>query len=310
MDEKKEVALREQLENKFVNIITSEKYPEEIRDGISNVFELIKQEKHLTQLYPEVLSEIPISTSLFQDKCVQYEVCFTPHKKLRQAVLEMQDRLSALYAYKTGYKKSLLKVLRIQNEIDELKEKFEKETNEREKKKIEIEIFKKEVLLEEAERNVNSSAHLVKDAALKVVMQQRLVDQYQKEVEESGLSFEESEFIYYVMYFTKDAEVQLRTSGRIDTGTFGAIAQLPEGIRRKVLWNISFIKKKLYEENWPPEGDYIFIVYRDILEPKKTGENEYEGVNVKEFLSIPAIKVLAKEAEELVKNSDERKENK
>lgn len=304
-NESKALALRDELNTKFLDIIKSEQYPVEVREGISNVLDIVKEEKQLTQLYPEVLAEVPISTSLFQDKCVQYEICHTPHKKLRQAILEMQNRLSALYTAKTGHKKAMLKVVRLESELEDLQEDLEKETDERKKKKLNLDIIRKEILLEEAKRGLTSSSHLVKDAALKVVMQQKLVEQYQKEVEESGLSFEESEFIYYVMYFTKDAEIQLRTAGRIDTGTFGAISQLPEGLRKKVLWNISFIKKKLFEEGWPPEGDYIFHVFRDVLEPKKTGPDEYEGVNIKEFLSVTPIKLLSKEAEEVLEETKE-----
>lgn len=235
--------INENVESKFVQLI-SEEYPLELREGINEVLDIIKSEKTISELYPTVLSEVPISQSQFQDMCVQYEQHFTPHKKLRQAVMEMQDRLNALYAAKTGQKKAIIKVERIKLELENLQEELDHAEDDYEKRRWELAIAEKLVDLEEAERESKSAMHLVKDAMLKVVQQRKLVEKYEKEVAESGLSFEESEVVYYVMYFTSEAEKQLRTGDhQIDRGTFGAIAQLPDPIKDRVLKNISFLRK-------------------------------------------------------------------
>jgi len=289
--------INENVESKFVQLI-SEEYPLELRQGINEVLDIIKSEKTISDLYPTELSEIPISQSQFQDMCVQYEQHFTPHKKLRQAVMEMQDRLNALYAAKTGQKKAIIKVERIKLELENLQEELDHAEDDYEKRRWELAIAEKLVDLEEAERESKSAMHLVKDAMLKVVQQRKLVEKYEKEVAESGLSFEESEVVYYVMYFTSEAEKQLRTGDhQIDRGTFGAIAQLPNPIKDRVLKNISFLRKKLFEEGYPIDGDYLYKIYWNELVPKKTGENEFEGLNVKEFLNTDIIKILSSQGD-------------
>ena len=169
---------------------------------------------------------------------MQYEQHFTPHKKLRQSLLELQDKLSALYAAKTSHKKAVLKVERTELEIENLRNELSSYDDDYTIKRLTLTILEKEVDLEEDKRSVNNSFHLIKDAMLKVIQHQELIKKYKDEVAKSGLSFEESEAEYYVMYFTSEVEKQLRTANRIDTGTFGAISQLPEQLRLKVLKNI------------------------------------------------------------------------
>jgi len=268
MDKEKALTvIGEQVENKFLQLISNE-YPVALQEGINDVLNIIREEKSISDLYPTVLSEVVISQSQFQDMCVQYEQHFTPHKKLRQAVMEMQDRLNALYAAKTGQKKAIVKVERIKLELENLYAELDTCDQEYDRKRMELAIAEKLIYLEEAERESKSSMHLVKDAMLKVVQQRQLVDKYSLEVKESGLSYEESEIIYYIMYFTSEAEKQLRTGDhQIDRGTFGAIAQLPDPIKNKVLKNIAFLRKKLFEESYPIDGDYLYKIYWDELVP-------------------------------------------
>lgn len=301
----KELTIQEKTQNKFVQLVKSEDYPLEVREGINEVLKIINEEKSITDIYPEILAEIPISQSQFQDQCVQYEQHFTSHKKLRQAVMEMQDRLNALYAAKTGNKKALIEVERINLKLQELNSNLENLKNKYSKnpgisevediamQNLKLDILEKMVELEESERDLKSSSHLIKDAMLKVVHQQKLIDRYTKEVEESGLSFEEAEVEYYVAYFTSEAEKQLRSGDhQVDRGTFGAIGQLPESIRLKVLSNISFLKQKIFSEGFHPESDYLYKTHWDILKPKKTGENEFEGMKIKDFLGVETINLL------------------
>jgi hypothetical protein len=300
MEEQKQTTELTNVTKNIFNILAKDEQlvsslPAELNQKLVGVTDIISQNKTLPQLYGDILTEIPVSQSLFQDVCVQYEIHFTPHRKLRQAMLELDGRLRALYAAKDGHAEAYYKVEQTKLKLEELENELASVTDDFERRRLELRIGKLRYELEKKQRDLENAIHLVKDAMLKVAMHQTLVDRLKKEVEESGLSFEEAEMVYFVMYFTKDAEVQLRTMGRVDTGTFGAIAQLPEGIRKKVLWNIEFMRKKLQEENY--NGDYLHIIYRDILLPKKTGENEIEGCNVKEFTGLEPIKVLAKSDE-------------
>jgi hypothetical protein len=160
--------------------------------------------------------------------------------------------------------------------------------------KVKTALGNKIVDYEEAKRGLNSAQHMIKDAAIKSHQYQLQVEKYKKEVEVSPYSFEEAEVVYYVMFFTADAEKQLRTGDhQIDRGTYGAISQLPDKIRRKVQENISFIRKKLFEENYPIDGDYLFKVYEDEMLPKKTGEGEIEGMIVSDYLGMKTIKLIS-----------------
>ncbi len=294
------VDIKEKINKNSLSIVASKQYPISVQKGIEDVSMIISEEKHITDLYPQVLAEIPISTSQFQDQCVQYEQHSTPHKKLRQAMLEMQDKLNALYAAKTGHKKAILKLERNKLEIENLQNEINTcEPLSSDYKRLYLSILEKEVDFEENKRGVGSSQHMIKDAMLKVVQQRELVTRYEKEVKESGMSFEESEVYYYVFYFLNDVEKQLRTAGRVDTGTLGAIFQCPKPVRLKILKGISFIKNKLFKDGYPEDGDAICKVYEKELAPVKTGDGEMEGMSIQNFIGMEPIKILSIDEKEV-----------
>jgi len=280
--------LTREYETKFVNLVKSDQYPVELRAGISNVLDIIKQEKSITDLYPEVLAEVPISQSHFQDICVQYLQHYTPHKKLRQAVMEMQDRLNALYTAKTGQKRAFIKVERLKSKLNKLSVKIEKNDDET------FDMMELSVDLEEAERELHTATHMIKDAMLKVVHQQKLVNKFTKEVEETNMSYEQAEAVYYVMYFTSEAERQLRTGDhQIDRGTFGAISQMPDKLRHKILNNISFLRQKIFDKDFNHDSDYLTITHEDVLKPT-VQDGCVEGLKISEFLDFEPIKLISK----------------
>lgn len=332
MTNNKQLILKD-ADTKFLKVLGSDKFPVTIKNSLNEVLDIVNKGKTLVDLYPEVLAEIPVSSSGFQDVCVQYQEHHTPHRKLRQAMLEMDGRLNALNSAKNGFRKCFGKLKKLENSINELEkvmdnlksniitkedylilsQNFEKYIKPYFKEIQETNIFNNpelcKFLLQKVEnlfydrvcryqellRNYKSSEHMVKDAALKVAQQRNLVEIFKKEVKDSGISFEESEVVYYIMYFTSEMEKQLRTMGRVDTGTFGVIRYLPEGIRKKVLKNREFLENKLFSESWPSCGDYLTEVFKDELMPKFTDKNEIEGVDVKEFISLDLIKIIAKD---------------
>lgn len=322
------------IKNEFLKIMTNENYPVSVKNGISQVMELVNANKTIVDLYPMILQEIPMSQSLFQDCAVQFEEHHTPHRKLKQVMLELDGKLSALDAAKNGAHKIMIKIRRLKAEVTDL-ERIYNSINDNQKinmddylilqiyfpmlfsettvkmisdggltnvtfinsvlDKIQNKGGDKLVELEESERAQKSNQHMIKDAAIKAHQLQLLADKYQKEVEESGLSFDESEFVYYTMFFTAEAERQLRTGDhQIDRGTYMAISQLPDAIRKKVLWNISYLRNKLFSDGYPVDGDYLFRTDREVLVPRKTGDMEFEGLNVKEYLMVEPIKLIAK----------------
>ena len=280
--------------------------PEDVVDGYKKVHEIIKSEAQLTDLYPVILTEEPLGQSIFQERCFVFEERLTPHKKLRQCMLQLQDKLGALYSAKTGEKKARIKVEKIKLKLERAKQRYQDALAKHgpdayETKMSQLKIADMEVRLEEAQRGLSSAAHLDKDAMQKVVLYKNLADKYLEEVAKTGMSFEEAEFEFFVMYFTRDIETQLKCTGRIDPGTYQSISQLPKELRKKMFENIRFIESKLKEATsesdlYTGDGDYIYLKYWDILKPRKTGEGEIEGINVKEFLSMATVNLLASNA--------------
>ena len=108
------------IKNEFLQIMSNENYPMSVRDGISQVMELVNSNKTIVDLYPMILQEIPMSQSLFQDCAVQFEEHHTPHRKLKQVMLELDGKLGALDAARNGGKKIMIKIRRLKAEITDL----------------------------------------------------------------------------------------------------------------------------------------------------------------------------------------------
>ncbi|MCF7927434.1 MAG: hypothetical protein K9L74_07690 [Candidatus Izimaplasma sp.] len=350
----KEVSVREEINNKMLNIFGQSEFPAELQSGLNEVLDLVQNNKTLPDLYEKELKETMVSSSIFQDLAVQMESHYTPHRKLRQVMLQLDDKLGALDSGKNSHKKAIVKCQSLENEVNELQEIYEildKEdaeidfdlalrlsnityttkssgmdnyvtnkvindnvinivnnnpiTNQKYinsiKDKVKIALGNKIVDYEEAQRGMKSSQHMIKDAAIKAHQLRLQADKYSKEVEESDLSFDESEFVYYVMYFTAEIERQLRTGDhQIDRGTYMAVSQLPDFIRKKVQKNIDYIYEKL--KNMSPSDDYLFLTDREVLEPyyerDENGVLFVEGHSVNEYLMIEPIRVLSKQIEE------------
>lgn len=350
-----DLPVKTEINNNRLTVFGIEKFPLTVQEGINDILDIVQQNKSLPQLYENELKETMISTSIFQDICVQMEEHHTPNRKLRQVMLELGSKLDALDAAKNGHKKNIVKLQTLHDEVEDLQEIYEELKTEiidfdlalrlsaikyitknggmdsyqsndvlpnsvlqiisngkpiQNKQfiktisdKVKVALGNKIVDYEEAQRGLESSKHIIKDAAVKAYQLKVQAEKYKKEVEEYGLSYDESEIVYYTIYFTAEAERQLRTGDhQIDRGTYKAISQLPEFIRLKVLKNIDYIQKKLFNEysqtnSWLA-SDYYFLNERDILDPKferdENGDLIVEGIKVKDYLQMEIINTLSK----------------
>lgn len=326
--------------NEYSGFLEKFNFPKSVSKSLTEVLNIIDEGKTLVEMYPDILTEISVSSSGFQDMCVQYEEHFTPHRKLRQAMLEMQNKLEALNTAKDNFFENSRELSELKRDcefIDNLVTKLKSEDDRTVFSEYDIYLIIKHLeekisriavdnlvqidnygtrclpleiqqciivpltdILNKKSQEYNKklrafkvTEHMIKDALIKVIQQRNLVEKFKKEVKESGWSFEESEVIYYVLYFTAEMEKQLRTIGRIDTGTFGAIRCLPGGIRKKVLRNKEFLENKI-GLGIKSSSDFLVEIYRHKLMPEFTGENEIENVNIREFISIEPIKILSK----------------
>lgn len=348
-----ELTIKEQINQNTLTVFGIENFPVEVKKGINEVLDIVKSNKTVSQLYGKELEETMVSTSIFQDICVQMEEHHTPNRKFRQVMLELEGKLDALDAAKNGHKKAIVKLQTLKDEVEDLQEIYEELSKcnvinfdmalrlstvsyqtksgmdnvqviqalpegvldviarngavveERFIKtildRLKIALGNKIVDYEEAERALNASKHMIKDAAVKAYQLRQQAEIYKKQIEESGLSFDESEIIYFTIYFTAEAERQIRTGDhQVDRGTFKAISQLPEFIRMKVLKNIDYVKNKIWNQfettkSWHP-SDYIFLTERDILDPHmerdENGDLIVEGIKVKDYLKMDIIQTI------------------
>jgi len=352
-----ELPIKAEINNYKLTVFGIEEFPLTVQEGVSDILDIVQSNTSLPQLYEKELKETMVSTSIFQDICVQMEEHHTPNRKLRQVMLELGDKLDALDAAKNGHKKSIVKIQTLEDEVEDLQSIYEdlqvqggvidldlalrlstiKYTTSNGmdnymsnevipasvlnvisqgepirnpqfiktiSDKVKIALGNKIVDHEEAMRGMESSKHMIKDSAVKAYQLKVQAEKYKKEVEELGLSYDESEIIYYTMYFTAEVERQLRTGDhQIDRGTYKAMSQLPEFIRMKVLKNTDYIQNKLNAEVAETKSfwssDYYFHTDKDILEPHferdENGDLIVEGVKVKDYLLIEMINILNKE---------------
>lgn len=344
-----ELTVQEQI-NQSISVFGNNEFPATVQKGVNEIMKIVHTGKTLPDLYEKELKEVMVSTSIFQDICVQMEEHFTPHRKMRQVLLELDGKLSALDGAKNSHKKSIVKCQTLENEVNELQDlyneldkdnviidfnlalrlsnitytvkngmdsfqstpilnsnlvqvsinqtiddpKFVKSIQD----KVKVALGNKIVDYDESKRAIKNSQHIIKDAAVKAHQLRVQAEKYKKLCAESGMSFDESEFIYYVMFFTAEVERQFRTGDhQIDRGTYKAISQLPDFIRQKVLKNISYIYDKL--QNMNSSDDYIFKTDEEFLKPEmirdKDGTLIVEGFKVFDFLMVDVIRTMKNE---------------
>lgn len=334
----KELSVRREDTRNFLATIQEDfmqNYPASVQTGVAEIFDDVNNNRTLPERYGEILEWTNVGQSLVQSHMVQLEQHHTPHRVMKQLMLELDNKESALNSSKNGHHKSMVLMKTLSDNISSLKSIIDTLSEEDSvideniayllimefpnifpeilfKKacsdegitnrnfinsvltKLEDKIGKKIVKFEETERDLKAHQHMIKDAAVSTHWYKQQIELVNNQVKESGISFEASEMIYYVMYFTAEGEKQIRTGGRVDTGTFGVVANLPSGLQRKVHSNWEFISNKVKEEESPFHG-YYWREYKDIMEPKQTGENEFENVSVEELLNCEILKNETKE---------------
>lgn len=330
-----EIALKDEIKNNLLSSINLNNYENqpEVFKRLNTTLDNVFNNRTISELYKDSLLEIPMSQSNFLSQCVQFTEHWTPHRKLKQSLIELKSKYGALNTAKNSHFKAINKrnqltdqLQVIQSVIDKLedtklltlslaikitsinqsiipKQIFDILNNNEidDIEVIDIIIAKLKhkaadmfVKIQEAEYSIKDTDHMVKDALDTASMYENVINKYKKEVEDSGLSYEEAEMEYYVMFLTWEIENQLRTGDhQIDRGTSKVITQLPNGLRRKVYQNYNLLRKKYFENKYPIDADFLVKTNPELFVPKKTGNMEFEGDNIQEFLGIEPIKQLS-----------------
>ena len=271
--------IQEDIKNDFLqkidinNYSTQPEVQQRMNQTLSNVF----HNKTVSELYSDSLVEVPMSQSNFLSQCVQFTEHWTPHRKLKQALIELKSKYGALNTAKNSHFKSLTKHQKIKDEIDLVNSIINKLEETRiidtsmvlkissipgiqlpnivvnliEKnqiiddnefidiiiQKLRNKVAELVVKLQEVEYSLKDSDHMVKDALDTASMYEKAVEQYKKEVQESDMSYEEAEMVYYVMFLTWEAENQLRTGDH----------QLDRGTSKVITQLPDGLRRKVYE---------------------------------------------------------------
>lgn len=329
------IAVKEEIKNTFLKTIDISNYSNqpEVQNRLNNTLQNIIENKTISDIYNDSLVEVPMSQSNFLSQCVQFTEHWTPHRKLKQALIELKSKYSALHTAKNNHFKAFNKYNRLYREIENINTiihdlQTDKTMNNRKAMKIScikqsiispmitnylekydviddlavidmvIEKLKEHcselfIKLQESEYSIKDTDHMVKDALDTASMYESAVEKYKQEVQESSLSYEESEMYYYVMFLTWEAENQFRTGDhQLDRGTSKVITQMPNGLRRKVYENINLLKQKYFKDNQPVDGDFLIKSNPELFEPIKTGDMEFEGEQITNFLGVAPIKQL------------------
>lgn len=104
----------------------SKDYSPAIQQGINEIVDIVNNNTTVPELYHEILQEVSVGQSIFQSQAVQMEQHFTPHRKLRQIMLELEGKLGALDTSKNGCKKAVIKLSTLKDELEQLQEIFNK----------------------------------------------------------------------------------------------------------------------------------------------------------------------------------------
>ena len=124
-----ELTIKEQINQNTLTVFGIENFPVKVQEGINEVLDIVKSNKTVSQLYAKELEETMVSTSIFQDICVQMEEHHTPNRKFRQVMLELEGKLDALDAAKNGHKKAIVRLQTLKDEVEDLQEIYEELTN-------------------------------------------------------------------------------------------------------------------------------------------------------------------------------------
>ena len=334
----KSLVLKDEIKNNLLNTINLNNYTNQpdVQIRLQNTLNNIFDNKSISEIYNKPLLEVPMSQSNFLSQCVQFTEHWTPHRKLKQALIELKSKYGALNTAKNSHFKAINKhkeltdTFEIINDcIKKLEETKELTTNlvlniltisqtiipqqisnlilnnNIVASNITIEFINTiisklkhkaadtYIKIQESEYSIKDTDHMVKDALDTASMYEILIPKYEKEVEESGLSYEEAEMVYYVLFLTWEAENQFRTGDhQLDRGTSKVITQLPNGLRRKVYQNINYLKNKYFNEHYPMDADFLVKSNTDFFKPIKTNDMEFEGDSIVDFLGIYPIKQL------------------
>lgn len=159
------------------------------------------------QKLKEEFGDLPFEKSEFE---IMNFVCNegTPARTRRKIALQINTEVQAIEF-------NSFKIKECQIDIDEAKDKLDREENKYDRRRLELEIEQKEL-------GISNSKKLVDDCLYRIGVYKKALAMTPKCNRED---YEAQELPYWQARLTRDARLQLRTNGRIDTGTLKALEQ-------------------------------------------------------------------------------------
>jgi len=222
--------------------------------SIKKIKDLIDKGKNITtKEYQDLLNCIPFGQSEYSDENFLLKGEFTPHRKLRQILLQYDKICYTLLRNKNGMEKQEIKRKEILNKIDEISDALSrnktlpklseqpKEMTIYDRKRYELLIEKHKNKLEEHDINMSQSKKLVEDALKKKKNYEKILSELIPQVEileNKGIDFEKAEKEYWKRRFNTEAKLDVflrKNAIPIDKETFKSILKLDTDTRSDIL---------------------------------------------------------------------------
>jgi hypothetical protein len=192
--------------------------------------------------YEQLLSKINFGQSVFQDTYFNVQKEYTPHRKLRQVLLEYDQLCHTLISNQFGLQKTAITKAEKEEDIkDNLKLLDDPRTPPSERVRINFSIQRLEIELQEIDISIVRSKKLINDAIQRKENFERLLAELVPQVEsleESGIDFEKAEEIYWGIRLTENAQldnISAATNRTLDKENLRSILKLPVETRQASL---------------------------------------------------------------------------
>jgi hypothetical protein len=180
----------------------------------------------------ELTQEIKNLINTHQTSMTQYQIDhfvvgekMTPYRILKQILLELESRYRNLEVTEMDLKIEKLRIKQMQARLDKITDTIEKEIQE-------LEIAKREIDLSGLEKTILNNKYEIGVIEAQYV---KLKEQY--EDTKSLLASPDGEEEYWVNKFIKEAQVDIMTSGRVGKGVLDAMMSLPNDVQNLILTN-------------------------------------------------------------------------
>jgi hypothetical protein len=197
--------------------------------------------------YDQLLSKVNFGQSIFQDTYFSVEKEYTPHRKLRQVLLEYDQLCHTLISNQLNLQKTNINKEEKEQDLKDFEYQLtDVSLSGSQKNRIYFSIERAKIDLQEIEISIVRSKKLVDDALARKNNFEKLLAELVPQVEaleEQGINFEKAEEMYWTVRFVENAKLDqlaAATGHVFDRENIRSILRLPTSTRNQCLQSIGF----------------------------------------------------------------------